>query len=291
MQRYRCNSCNYVFENLRREKSGFERALFEEYSKGKQTYNQLSVKHDLSLKTIQRHIDSYKFETKKTEPANAADGGKIVIGMDSFYFGRGYGIMLFRDVTYRKNLLWFEIKYETIDLYKEGIDQLKKQGFNIVGIVCDGKKGLFKAFPGIPVHMCQFHQILITRRYLTSKPILEPAIELRSIIKSLTKTDKETFIGAFNEWLKKWDAFLKEKSIDQDKGKWHYKHKKLRSAAHSIKINLPNLFVCYDYPQLKIPNTNNSIEGIISDIKTKTKLHQGLKKERRIKLINKLLQK
>jgi len=116
--------------------------------------------------------------------------------------------MLFRDVTHRKNLLWLEIKYETIDLYKEGIDKLKKQGFNIVGIVCDGKKGLFKAFPGIPVQMCQFHQIQITRRYLTSKPILQPAIELRGIIKSLTKTDKESFIGAFDEWLKKWDVFF-----------------------------------------------------------------------------------
>lgn len=211
--------------------------------------------------------------------------------MDSFYFGRGNGIMLFRDVTHRKNLLWFEIKHETIDLYKQGIDQLKRMGYNITGIVCDGKKGLFKAFPGIPVQMCQFHQIQITRRYLTSKPKLQAAIELRGIIKSLTKTDKESFIGAFDDWLKKWDAFLKEKTIESEKGKWHYKHKKLRSAVHSVKINLPNLFTWYDYPNLKIPNTNNSIEGTIADIKNKTKVHHGLKKERRFNLINKLLQK
>ena len=139
--------------------------------------------------------------------------------------------------------------------------------------------------------MCQFHQIQITRRYLTLKPKLQAAIELRGIIKSLTKTDKESFIGEFNNWLKKWDAFLKEKTIDIEKGKWHYKHKKLRSAAHSIKINLPNLFTWYDYPHLKIPNTNNSIEGTIADIKNKTKVHHGLKKEGRFKLINKLLQK
>lgn len=265
--------------------------LFEEYSKGKQTYNQLSVRHDLSSKTIQRHLDSYPFEIKKVQPAHAANGGKIVIGMDSFYFGRGKGVMLFRDVTHRKNLLWFEITHETIDLYKQGIDQLKNQGYNITGIVCDGKKGLFQAFPGIPVQMCQFHQLQIMKRYLTSKPKLQAAIELKNIMKLLTKTDKESFTGAFNDWRKKWEVFLKEKSIDTVTGKWHYTHKNLRSAAHSVKINSPNLFTWYDFYDRNIPNTNNSVEGIISDIKNKTKVHHGLKKERRFKLINKLLQK
>ena len=120
--------------------------LFEEYSKGKQTHNQLSVLHDLSPKTIQRHLDSYKFEIKKIKPALAAIGGKIVIGMDSFYFGRGKGVMLFRGITHRKNLLWLEIKHETIELYKLGIDELKIRALIYRESFVMAKRGCFMPF-------------------------------------------------------------------------------------------------------------------------------------------------
>lgn len=211
--------------------------------------------------------------------------------MDSFYFGRSYGVMLFRDPIKGRNLHWVFIQHETVELYKEGIHYLQSKGYEIKGIVCDGKKGLFQAFPGIPVQMCQFHQLQIMKRYLTSKPKLQAAIELKDIMKLLTKTDKESFTGAFNDWRKKWEVFLKEKSIDKVTGKWHYTHKNLRSAAHSVKINLPNLFTWYDFYDRNIPNTNNSVEGTITNIKIKTKVHQGLNRKRKIKLIEKLLRK
>ncbi len=56
--------------------------------------------------------------------------------------------------------------------------------------------------------------------------------------------------------------------------------KKLRSAYLSLKRNMPWLWTWYDYPELSIPNTNNGLESLNSDLKTKLALHRGLSKER-----------
>ena len=60
-----------------------------------------------------------------------------------------------------------------------------------------------------------------------------------------------------------------------------YTHKTLRSAFLSLKRNMPWLWTYYDYPELEIPNTNNGIESLNADLKTKLNLHKGISTERR----------
>ena len=79
--------------------------------------------------------------------------------MDTSYWGSNFGVMLFKDALTKENLLKYYVKSETNALYKQGIKQLEEQGFDIVGIVCDGRRGLIN----IPVQMCQFHQVAIVR--------------------------------------------------------------------------------------------------------------------------------
>ena len=81
--------------------------------------------------------------------------------MDTTYWGRGFGVMLFKDSITGENLLKYYVKTETNYLYKKGIEELQALGFTIVAIVCDGRKGLIQSFPTIPVQMCQFHQVAI----------------------------------------------------------------------------------------------------------------------------------
>ena len=94
--------------------------------------------------------------------------------------------------------------------------------------------------------------------------------------KLLTKTDKESFIGAFNQWQIKWDTFLKERSSDKT-SKSRYTHQRLRSAYLSLKRNMKWLWTFYDHPSIGIPNTNNALEGTFTDIKTKLRVHSGIK--------------
>jgi hypothetical protein len=70
------------------------------------------------------------------------------------------------------------VTHETIIQYMEGIESLKSQGFRIYGVVIDGMKGLPQALKPIRVQMCQFHQMLIVRRYLTQDPDIEASKKL-----------------------------------------------------------------------------------------------------------------
>ena len=178
--------------------------------------------------------------------------------MDATYWGRNFGVLVFKD-AWRKKILWrkFLRKKETIQDYIEGVEWLENAGFKISGVVCDGLKGLSKVLSRYNVQYCQFHQIKTVKFYLTSNPDLPASKELLSIALMLCHTDKESFIGAFNEWLDRWEYFLKERSIDPKTGRTRYIHQRLRSAYLSIKRNMPLLWTFYDKSELNIPNTNN----------------------------------
>lgn len=209
--------------------------------------------------------------------------------MDTTYFGRSFGVMLFKDALTSINLHKQYVSYETNKLYEQGILLLREQGFNILAVVCDGRRGLLHLLGNIPVQMCQFHQVAIVTRYLTRKPKLDAGKELRSLTLLLTKTDKESFVGGLEEWHEKWRLFLNERTTNTETGKTRYTHKNLRSAYRSLKTNLPWLFTWYDYPELKIPNTTNAIDGHFADMKNKLRNHNGLTITRKKRFIDEFL--
>jgi len=206
--------------------------------------------------------------------------------MDTTYWGRNFGVMLFKDATTKENLLKYYVKSETNALYIQGIKELQNSGFTIDAIVCDGRKGLIQSFPNIPVQMCQFHQSAIIRRYLTKKPKLQASKELMVVVNLMKQTDKESFVGALSLWFEKWNLFLNERNINPVNNKSFYKHKRLRSAYRSLKSNLHWLFTWYDYSELKIPNTTNAIDGHFADLKNKLRNHNGMSLKRKMKFID-----
>jgi hypothetical protein len=210
--------------------------------------------------------------------------------MDTTYFGRSFGVMLFKDAYTSKNLHKIYVKHETNQLYATGINYLMQNGFDIKAIVCDGRKGLLNILSNMPIQMCQFHQVAIVTRYLTRKPKLAAAQELRALVLMLTKTDKESFAGALEAWHKKWKDFLNERTFDEQTKKSRYTHKKLRSAYRSLITNLPWLFTWYDYFELKIPNTTNAIDGHFADLKNKLRNHNGLSETRKKRFIDRFFE-
>lgn len=245
----------------------------------------MSEKYKLSVKTIRLKLATYEINLPKYTPQ------ETVIILDTTYFRRNFGVMVFRDAYRKNNLHWRYVTYETVKLYKQGMRLLKLKGWDIKAIVCDGRRGLFKAFPGIPIQMCHFHQLAIIRRYLTQNPRLEAHIELKRLSSTLTSIDKESWLFALDQWHLKWHDYLKEKTIDPLTNKWHYTHKKLRGAYNSLKAHTPYLFTFQDYPELKIPNTTNSLDGSFTNLKTKLRNHAGIKDEIKIKLTNHFLAK
>lgn len=241
------------------------------------------MKYNCSIRTIQRKLDLHQVKTQELLPR------KVIILMDTTYWGRGFGLMLFKDACTKENLLWYFVKSETNLQYIKGVNELKSKGFEIEAIVCDGRKGLLNAFEDIPVQLCQFHQVATIRRYITKNPKMPASIDLKAHVALLKNTDKESFEGGLQLWFEKWESFLNERIVNLETGRSHFTHKRLRSAYRSLATNMKWLFTWYDNPALEIPNTTNAIDGHFSDLKNKLRNHNGLTKQRKMKFINEFL--
>lgn len=280
MQRYKCLVCGRQFIGGARLDN---EVLWREYTSGKQTYGQLADKYGCSTRTIQRRLDKVEV---KVGVSHGRKAHPVVVAMDTTYFGRSFGVMLLREARTGEILYREFVKYETNSLYAKSVNSLKERGYEIKAIVCDGRKGLFRLFDAIPIQMCQFHQVAIITRYLTRNPKIQAAQELRSLALTLARTDRTSFVGALARWFDKWQEFLNERTVSPQTGKSFYTHKRLRSAYRSLMTNLPWLFTYSDHPDMNIPTTTNSIDGLFADLKNKLRCHNGLSKIRKMKFID-----
>ncbi len=114
--------------------------------------------------------------------------------MDTTYFGRKFGVMVFKD-SITGTILWKQyVQQETNQLYVQGIEKIIQKGLKIQAIICDGRKGVLQQFKtSIPVQMCVFHQVAIVRRYWTINHKTEASKEFWQHTLSLKKSDRESF--------------------------------------------------------------------------------------------------
>lgn len=261
--------------------------MITDYVEGKQTLAQLAVKYGVNEKTIRRDLEGMRYVHK------IAKYKDVTVQMDTTYWGRDFGLMVIRDAL-RGNILWHKyVRHETIAQYVEGVDWLRSNGFRIYGVVIDGMKGLPQALRPLRIQMCQFHQMLIVRRYLTQDPEIEASRELLGLVNGITATDKESFIGAFGEWYDKYRDVVNERVHDGriKRRTPPYMRPRLRSAYLSVKRNMPLQWTFYDHPETGLPNTNNALEGFFSDLKTKVRVHSGISKEHRKKLLDEYIRR
>lgn len=282
-QRYRCRSCRYRFQYAKRV-TGQQKILWYQYAHRKQTLAELQVETGKSHVWVRRHLDAHQIDTV---PAVAPE--PTVIVPDTTFWGRGYGVTVFRSWTLKKNIWWQEVTGERQATYYYGRKILESQGWTFVAAVVDGRRGLATVFKDIPVQVCHFHQMRTVTRYLTRRPETPAGQELRAIMLSLPNTTEKVFARALASWEKKWWAFITEKTYVIGTKHWYYTHKNVNGAYHSLSRNLPYLFTYQKYPALNIPNTTNTIDGYFTSLKKKVHAHQGLRKDRRYKLICELL--
>lgn len=257
--------------------------LLHDYVWKRQTLAQLAETSAHSARWVRTQIDRTK------EPMRPLLPRQTVLAADTTFWGRQYGVVVFRSPTLKKNLWWAETTLETPEVYARGYATLKERGWDITAIVLDGKRGIPKAFEGIPLQLCQFHQVKTINTYLTRKPQTLAAQELRAIALTLARTDEATFTARLSAWEKHHRAFLDEHTFCGYCKRKHYVHRRLRSAYRSLMTNLPYLFTYKKYPELHIPNTTNCLDGMFSQLKNRLAVHRGLSKTRRYKIISAIL--
>lgn len=281
-QQYYCKSCHRQFIGKPRLSND---QLWLDYTEGKQTYRQLALKYNLSIRTIQRRLDRVDIAHSYSQVSLPSVTNII---MDTTYFGRDFGVMVFMDNQTGKVLLYRFVHHETNALYRQGIQSLQAQGMVIHSITCDGRRGLLGGFDTILTQMCQFHQQQIIRRYVTKNPKHPAAKELFALCQTLTQCDAKQFKQALDTWLMHHCDYLNERSVSEDGARSWYTHKRLRSAYRSLVNHLPYLFVYHNHPK-QIANTTNKLEGLFSDLKQKLRNHQGLNKTRKQRFIESYL--
>ena len=260
--------------------------MWSAYVDGKQTLTQLAERADRSYKWVRNHLDHVGISLPDIAPQ------KTVLIADTTFWGRAYGVCVFFSKELKRAIWWHEAESERMSHYHYGRKILEARGWTFVAVVVDGRRGFLNVFKGIPIQVCQFHQIKQVTKYLTRRPKTEAGCELRALVLTLTKTDEKTFTDALNAWHAKWGDFIEEKTTFEfvtGKKKWFYSHGRVRSAYRSLKTNLPHLFTYQKYPELNIPNTTNDLDGSFSALKKKLSVHHGLRRDRRFKVISQLL--
>ncbi len=259
--------------------------MWREYTIEKQTYQQLATKYQCSIKTIQRHLD----KAEPTSYTNRTTKANII--MDTTYFGRNLGLMVFIDNKTKTVLNYKIIKYETNELYRQGINKLLSQGITIKSITCDGRRGLLGGFKDIPTQMCHFHQTQIIRRYLTTRPRHISSQELRLISLNLKPYNQKSFSKALDNWYLKHEKYFNERTVNLETGKSRYTHERLRKAYRSLQKNQQILFIYQSDNDENIAHTINALEGLFSELKRQLNCHKGLNYQRNLHFINDFLYK
>ena len=210
-----------------------------------------------------------------------------VIGIDGKWLRRKGVVMIYRDVTNKTNLYWsyhFSESYEAVEKDFEKVILIIKDHLPS-GVITDWKGAIVSAVneyltSDIPHQRCLSH---VQRELLRLLPLRSPLSSTQKlrligeyIIDIKTHEEKYYWLSSVNYWISKYGSLLKERTIGVGtKKKWWYTHGKTRRAVKLLKFDEKHLFIYLDYPF--IPNTNNSLEGSNSQIKTKLSNHRGMK--------------
>jgi hypothetical protein len=257
--------------------------LWNDYVWGKQNLNQLAKQEDRSVEWVRSQLEKVEPEKKEIAPE------PIVVIPDTTFWGRKYGVTVFRSPKLKRNIWWTEVESEKQAVYYYGRKILEEKGWKFVAAVVDGRRGLATVFEDMPVQICHFHQIQTVTKYLTRKPETLAGQELRLIALQLPKSNEKEFTEMLISWHKKWSKFIEQKTRVEGCNRRHYTHKNVRGVYRSLERNLPNLFTYQKYPELNIPNTTNSLDGMFTQLKAKLSIHRGLRKDRRFKVISEIL--
>ena len=167
--------------------------------------------------------------------------------------------------------------------YHQGKVFLESLGYVILSVTCDGFSGNIPVFKGIPLQMCHFHMKQIVIRNVTLKPKTEAGQVLLALIRTLTYCRKDEFTRDLRLFHVQYALFLNEKTYHPEGG-WSYTHDGVRRAYLSVVHWYDYLFIFH--VDQKIPNTTNTCDGHFSHVKDVIRIHRGLHKALKQKVLD-----
>jgi len=220
------------------------------------------------------------------------EDSRNVLFLDGIYLGRKACVLICCDES---NVLgWYLCRYEHAGAWMALMKRIAEPRM----VVSDGGTGFTKAlkkvWPKARHQRCIFHVFCQIKRYTTSRPNTMAGIELYSLAKDLlkltTKQEVSEWVDRFIDWVKRYQKFLNEMTVDEH-GNKRPTHERLLKAERSL-LRLINDNTMFTYLDTNLaedfdpPSTNNRIEGgINSRLREMLRNHRGLSIERRIKAV------
>ncbi len=220
------------------------------------------------------------------------EAARDVLFLDGIYIGRKTCVLICCD---EKNVLgWYLCRYEHAGAWIALMKRIAEPQM----VVSDGGTGFAKAlkkvWPKAKHQRCIFHVFCQVKRYTTSRPNTMAGIELYSLAKALlvvrNKQEAELWTDQFIRWIKKYQGFLSEMTIDENGNKRPTHERLLKAERSLLKLIKENTIFTYLDEELNgefsAPSTNNRIEGgVNSRLREMLRNHRGLSIERRIKAV------
>ena len=257
--------------------------LWTLYQAKKQTIVEIASSSGKSPSTVKRRLRGIAIKWKQPH----LDGMSGFVHLDVTYWGRNWGVLLALDDATGRPLYVAFVKHETVADYVQAVETITRMGYTVKGIVIDGMRSLFDMFRDTyRIQMCQFHMRSIIDRYLTKKPKLKAAVALKELMGRMTVLDRDGFEKEFVKWIEDWDHTLNRRTVSKRTGKSHYTHKRLRTAMNSVAFFLPYLFTYKEKGCEGMPNTNNKVEGVFTDLKKNLNNHSGMGEDGRKRFIS-----
>lgn len=283
IQIYKCKECNHKFHNNKRVKDMHYDSMWIDYVFHKQTIRELKKKYNLNKKTVVNILNNYEYINNKIHKLRI-----LYLVVDATYFGSrkdntSWGVLLFRDKRKKENIWWKFIDKESAVHYEEGLKYILDLGYSIKSVTCDGFKSNRHVFKDYLIQMCHFHMKQIIIRNISLNPKTIPGQLLLALIKELKNMNLDILRERLRLFYIKYHDFMYEKTIHPS-GDSSYTHEGVLSAYKSFSYWCDLLYT-YKYDN-KIPKTTNTCEGHFSHIKDILRIHRGLSKDMKEKVIN-----
>lgn len=212
---------------------------------------------------------------------------RLYLMVDGTYFSEGLCLVLYYDTQLRYAVLSRFTSGEFYREIKEDLENLKAMGIDVAAVTCDGKRAIIKAvakvYPAATRQRCMVHVQRMVRLWLTRKPQLAAAKELRYLIGLLHHirgvVEQHMWTVSFEHWYKRHKPLIEERVRHPTTGRWWYKHRALRRSAVMVKKALADMF--HFITDNNIPKTTNGLDSYFGHLKLNLNVHRGLSKDHR----------
>lgn len=295
--RFQCCSCRKTFVVKKPSVCFADFVEFAQLITGMVNRKKITQDKNISRKTLSKKFKPFfdhpltaQEVWKISPPKIATSGDPWVYGVDGKWLKRQGVILIHRDVTHRQNLFWSFHKSESFTALEDDLTKLsglllESTGNFPVGAVSDWKGAIVTTvgsfFGPIPHQRCLSHVLRLAKNLLPKNSPIPATLKLREIaldLKNISSSKERLgWQERITNWEKTYGSLLKVKTKGQPghRKKWWYTHGNLRRGYRLLIHDQDCLFVYLANPL--IPKSNNSLEGVNSQLDQKLGSHRGMK--------------